>query len=96
MLYMSSKQTKQAVTLKWTKAHIGIDGNELADKYAKLGATADHNTQNLPITKNEINKRIEEKCLDMWQSKWGHYKHCLLYTSPSPRDLSTSRMPSSA
>jgi len=24
------------------------------------------------------------------------YQHCLLYTSPSPRDLSTSRMPSSA
>ena len=24
------------------------------------------------------------------------YNHCLLYTSPSPRDLSTSRMPSSA
>ena len=25
-----------------------------------------------------------------------HYVRCLLYTSPSPRDLSTSRMPSSA
>ena len=25
-----------------------------------------------------------------------HVKNCLLYTSPSPRDLSTSRMPSSA
>ena len=25
-----------------------------------------------------------------------HLKRCLLYTSPSPRDLSTSRMPSSA
>ena len=25
-----------------------------------------------------------------------HLKACLLYTSPSPRDLSTSRMPSSA
>jgi len=25
-----------------------------------------------------------------------HYSDCLLYTSPSPRDLSTSRMPSSA
>ena len=24
------------------------------------------------------------------------YRLCLLYTSPSPRDLSTSRMPSSA
>ena len=26
----------------------------------------------------------------------GAFKACLLYTSPSPRDLSTSRMPSSA
>ena len=26
----------------------------------------------------------------------GKYAGCLLYTSPSPRDLSTSRMPSSA
>ena len=26
----------------------------------------------------------------------GEYSNCLLYTSPSPRDLSTSRMPSSA
>ena len=26
----------------------------------------------------------------------GQPKGCLLYTSPSPRDLSTSRMPSSA
>ena len=25
-----------------------------------------------------------------------HYKLCLLYTSPSPRDISGSRMPSSA
>ena len=30
-------------------------------------------------------------------SKFGDEKNiCLLYTSPSPRDLSTSRMPSSA
>ena len=26
----------------------------------------------------------------------GVYGNCLLYTAPSPRDLSTSRMPSSA
>ena len=29
-------------------------------------------------------------------SDWMSLEHCLLYTSPSPRDLSTSRMPSSA
>ena len=28
--------------------------------------------------------------------RWGLLITCLLYTSPSPRDLSTSRMPSSA
>ena len=35
-----------------------------------------------------LEKRIIEEGLDS--------KACLLYTSPSPRDLSTSRMPSSA
>ena len=28
--------------------------------------------------------------------KIGNYDNCLLYTSPSPRDATTSRMPSSA
>ena len=31
----------------------------------------------------------------LWLVYWNSYI-CLLYTSPSPRDLSTSRMPSSA
>ena len=39
--------------------------------------------------------------IDIWRKNFLHIeakKHgnCLLYTSPSPRDLSTSRMPSSA
>ena len=33
-------------------------------------------------------------CRALFQT--GKYPTCLLYTSPSPRDLSTSRMPSSA
>jgi len=28
--------------------------------------------------------------------RWGLYRNCLLYTSPSPRDRTRSRMPSSA
>ena len=36
-------------------------------------------------------------CLGTWGIHFGiQHKICLLYTSPSPRDLSTSRMPSSA
>ena len=44
-----------------------------------------------------VRRRDQLKVLAMWMTaredlSWG----CLLYTSPSPRDLSTSRMPSSA
>ena len=34
--------------------------------------------------------------LESWLVVFEMYKHCLLYTSPSPRDRSSSRMPSSA
>ena len=40
-----------------------------------------------------------KKWLRMSDPQWANLKFpkiCLLYTSPSPRDLSTSRMPSSA
>ena len=47
-------------------------------------------------------KNDECLCLEKIQDKWSVYylergiKTCLLYTSPSPRDPKTSRMPSSA
>ena len=39
----------------------------------------------------EIKKTLDQKTKDDIQ-----FSFCLLYTSPSPRDLSSSRMPSSA
>ena len=43
-------------------------------------------------------KSIARQKVDIFQNLLDKYKidSCLLYTSPSPRDLSTSRMPSSA
>ena len=38
----------------------------------------------------------KDGCVGMAANMIGVNKRCLLYTSPSPRDLSTSRMPSSA
>ena len=51
-----------------------------------LGKKADK----LYIDKNKFNK-VKDSLFEL-----GTYSGCLLYTSPSPRDLSTSRMPSSA
>ena len=43
------------------------------------------------LTAGEWSQKFEKKLGQFWV-----YEICLLYTSPSPRDLSTSRMPSSA
>jgi len=49
-----------------------------------------HRTEPLDIYGPPDSKEIVERVLQLG------YFTCLLYTSPSPRDLSTSRMPSSA
>ena len=38
----------------------------------------------------------DTRCVEMTEPHGTYCYRCLLYTSPSPRDLSTSRMPSSA
>ena len=57
-----------------------VDTDKQVDKTDILGAVYDY--------LHEITRRNDD------HFTWGD--GCLLYTSPSPRDLSTSRMPSSA
>ena len=45
---------------------------------------------------DEINKKIENDVLANPEQYFWHHRSCLLYTSPSPRDATLSRMPSSA
>ena len=54
--------------------------------------------QKMPRRSARINKREQHQAnrLYVHPNSYGNTKPCLLYTSPSPRDLSTSRMPSSA
>ena len=46
-----------------------------------------------PVDRNTCSSN--EKLNLLWLSPDEWFLYCLLYTSPSPRDLSTSRMPSS-
>ena len=52
------------------------------------------NTEELLREMNEVHRNHATKLNE--DSLLMHALACLLYTSPSPRDLSTSRMPSSA
>ena len=60
------------------------DCSEMIVKFQSL----DHKVSHLPLinVENVQHEKINSN----------DYGGCLLYTSPSPRDLSTSRMPSSA
>ena len=51
------------------------------------------------MDKEELKKNIDENTTENHELDTPENENvdaCLLYTSPSPRDLSTSRMPSSA
>ena len=55
-------------------------------------------TKHVECVLNELNEKGKEKMFFLMDDVdlTSHSVSCLLYTSPSPRDLSTSRMPSSA
>ena len=57
-------------------------------------------SESCQFTKYKLNQYYDWHC-DSWDKPYDRpnspeHGSCLLYTSPSPRDLSTSRMPSSA
>ena len=64
-----------------------VDEDPIKDSLIAEGATPEIISKNLAELKaNKVSSNMYDKLV----------LGCLLYTSPSPRDLSTSRMPSSA
>ena len=69
---------------------------EQLDKCAIIGEESDVDVSQ---TCKQIEKKLAATKKDIYKNltSWQRVQlSCLLYTSPSPRDLSTSRMPSSA
>ena len=69
----------------------GIDGKTSPDSQAEIPTVAilESDSGTCPTCREEFEQFFKQDAMDT-------PKVCLLYTSPSPRDLSTSRMPSSA
>ena len=70
------------------------EAGKLADSISAHLAVKIEEKQSL-LEEPDVARRLE-RILGLMEGEIGVLQVCLLYTSPSPRDLSTSRMPSSA
>ena len=85
-----------------------VDAEQFANNVDVTPFSIQHNLPSHPLFQLEslveLSKRLpkEQREYVFAKKEFGahddleQYKHCLLYTSPSPRDATLSRMPSSA
>ncbi|GIY79608.1 RNase H domain-containing protein [Caerostris darwini] len=66
------KNHKDSIHLFWIKAHVGFQGNERADEYAKIATT--HNTIdiNVPLNIATLKKKLNKEIMTEWQTHWSN------------------------
>ena len=77
------------LTLTASVSSCGAPQNDAKQAVLQIGAIPDQNPEKLNRLYGTLSAELSEK-LDV------PVRYCLLYTSPSPRDATLSRMPSSA
>lgn len=58
------------VKFMWVPAHVGIRGNEMADKLAKRALLKDTVELQISLSKTEVKSIVWEKINKMWQVRW--------------------------
>ena len=84
-------------TISWTSSAIDSNGDVRwsAESSSGVGGRSAYEND-LEIDSFSVTNHLGNLVSDQFSSMYPFPVDCLLYTSPSPRDLSTSRMPSSA
>ena len=72
------------------------DNNVIRKIVSSLHLSADDVVLEIGPGRGALTELLLEQCAQLHVVEFDKDLICLLYTSPSPRDLSTSRMPSSA
>ena len=95
---MSTKPKKRSLTLKGHRTSVSLE-DKFWEEFCKIAErqniSINELASQLDVTRELNSISLASLIRDLVLNDLLH-KLCLLYTSPSPRDLSTSRMPSSA
>ena len=64
------------VKIKWIKAHVGHDGNELADELAKEGAEGVGNGPTIMVGSSNkvVSSLVNAKMIEKWNDRWENGK----------------------
>ncbi|XP_055952947.1 uncharacterized protein LOC129988699 [Argiope bruennichi] len=62
--------SNRRLSLHWVKAHIGVEGNEVADKQAKYGTEKDSIDSHVPRSHGTLRADIWRCILAEWQNEW--------------------------
>ena len=100
VIILLQKKLAKSIEIEWTDITIELLPNEYNNQLPFLRVHIGNEKSNilkpssLGLVKSSDHKEQNE--LFILLKIFGQYGHCLLYTSPSPRDSCASRMPSSA
>ena len=61
--------TKRTVKIQWVRSHIGIQGNEIADKTAKLGHK-NNKTELYHLEQEELQNILKNRYMAFWNENW--------------------------
>lgn len=72
-IYLSLYRLKEigvVVYFCWVPSHIGVSGNEVADKLAKEALNKQEVEVHVPLGKREAKSILNEKLINKWQIRW--------------------------
>ena len=94
--HVASSEEERLLLWKGRKSAFPAVGRLSPDYYCIDGTIPRRTLPTVLTRMNELSEEYGLRIANVFHAGDGNLHPCLLYTSPSPRDLSTSRMPSSA